>query len=147
MPFYVSVKFHQDLFGSFCFYSSIKKLTIELVLRLKSLNGLAGRTCSGLIIFKKVDKGVEHYCGSWFFVLVSFSPKDVGALQAQLTQRCDLVPVSADSRDLARCWQVCQHGFHFTHSPAYSPLPLTHPSILLSFFSTPHLPSKINKVR
>ena len=41
-----------------------------------------------------LGQGVEHDCGCWFFVLVTLSPTDVGVLSAQLTQLCDLAPLS-----------------------------------------------------
>ena len=65
-----------------------------------------------------LGQGVEHDCGSWFFVLVTLSPTDVGALSAQFTQLYSPVPPSADLRGLPRCWRVCQHGYHlFILSP------------------------------
>ena len=60
-----------------------------------------------------LGQGVEHDCGSWFFVLVTLSPTDVGALSAQFTQLYSPVPPSADLRGLPSCWRVCQHGYHF----------------------------------
>ena len=60
-----------------------------------------------------LGQGVEHDCGSWFFVLVTLSPTDVGALSAQFTQLYSPVPPSADLRGLPRCWRVCQHRYHF----------------------------------
>ena len=57
--------------------------------------------------------GVEHVCGSWFFVLDTLSPTVVGALSAQITQLNGPFPPSAVFIALPRCWRVCQHRYHF----------------------------------
>ena len=66
-----------------------------------SVNGLAGEWYGPIILGNGLN-GVEHDCGSWFFVLVTLSPTEVGALSAQLTQLYDLVPLSFGSRSGGR---------------------------------------------
>ena len=64
-----------------------------------SVNGLAWRMVWS---YHSQDYGlnvVEHVRRSWFFVLVTLSPTDVGALSAQL---CDLAPLSFGPRSGGR---------------------------------------------
>ena len=83
-----------------------------------SLNGVAWRMVWSYHSQDSSLIGVERVRGSWFFVLVTLSPTDVGALSAQFTQLYSPVPPSADLRGLPRCWRVCQHGYHlFILSP------------------------------